>query len=230
MMDCKQFREVLDCYVDGELSADAMASAGAHLRECRACALANERLNTLRRQVRDAVAAHVPPPDLQHRVRRSLRPALLRGIMGPQPLGVRFVQAAVIFLGIALWLGVVNASSIQDTVIGVVDQAIVHLANPKTVVLQATVMCRDCELKHRHGERTMCERIGHHGAIVTSDGRIWNVVEQPASHDLIYDNSLLGRKVRVRARLFRDAGSIAVESYHILSHFEARAARLSASS
>lgn len=230
MMDCKQFREVLDCYVDGELSADATAAAGAHVRECRACGLAAERLNTLRRQVRDAVTAYVPPPDLQHRVRRSLRPSLLRGVMGHRSLGIRFAQAAVIFLAIALWLGVVNAARIQEAVIGVVDQAIVHLADPKTVVLQATVMCRDCELKHRHGERTICERIGHHGAIVTSDGRIWNIVEQPASHDLIYDNALLGRKVRVRARLFRDAGSIAVGTYQILSHSEARAARLSASS
>jgi hypothetical protein len=114
--------------------------------------------------------------------------------------------------------------------IDLADQAIVHLADPKTVELRATVICRDCELKHRHGERTMCQRIGHHGAIVTSDGRIWNIVEQPASHDLIHNNSLLGRTVRLRARLFRDAGSIAVESYQILSHSEARAARLSASS
>lgn len=232
MMDCKQFREVLDCYVDGELSAGAMAAAGAHVRECGACALAHERLNTLRQHVRDAVAAHVPPSDLQHRVRRSLRPALLRGVMGPQSLGVRFAQAAAISLGIALWLGVMNAWRIQDAVIGAVDQAIVHLASPKTVVLQATIMCRDCELKHRHGEQTICARIGHHGAIVTSDGRIWNIVEQPGSRDLIYDKSLLGRNVRLRAKLFRDAGSIAVESYEILSHSEAqrRVARAATSS
>jgi hypothetical protein len=101
------------------------------------------------------------------------------------------------------------------------DEAIVQLSDPKTVVLNATVLCRDCELKHRHGERTICDRIGHHGAIVTSDGRIWNIVEQPGSHDLIYDNSLLGRKVRVRAKLFRDVGSIAVETYQILRHSEA---------
>lgn len=219
MMDCKQFREVLDCYVDGELSAGATAAASAHVRECRACALTHERLNTLRRHVRSAVTAHLPSPDLQHLVRRSLRPRSLSRLRGHR----RFALAAVVFFVLGLGLGVANAPRIQHAAVGVLDQAIVHLADPTTVVLQATVLCRDCELKHRRGEQTHCARIGHHGAIVTSDGRIWNIVEQPASRDLIHNNSLLGKRVRVRARLLRDAGSIVIETYQILSGSDARA-------
>jgi hypothetical protein len=144
--------------------------------------------------------------------------------VGHRSIGFRFVQAAAIVLAIgAAWL-FVNALNIREAVIGTMDKAIVQLSDPETVVLNATVLCRDCELKHRYGERTMCDRIGHHGAIVSIDGRIWNIVEQPGSHDLIYDNSLLGRKVRVRAKLFRDAGTIAVETYQILRHSEAYAA------
>src|SRR5438093_3447302 len=37
-MDCKTFREALDCYVDGELSAEARTAAETHRRECARCA------------------------------------------------------------------------------------------------------------------------------------------------------------------------------------------------
>ena len=56
----------------------------------------------------------------------------------------------------------------------------------------------------------------------TTDGRIWNIVEQRASADLIHDNALLGRKVEGRARFFRRAGAIEMESYRV----EGRAANL----
>lgn len=62
----------------------------------------------------------------------------------------------------------------------------------------------------------LCGRIGHHGAIETHDGRIWNIVEQPASADLIHDNALLGKTMRLRARLFREAGSLTVATYTIV--------------
>ena len=57
--------------------------------------------------------------------------------------------------------------------------------------------------------------IGHHGAIATIDGRIWNIVDERASADLIHDNALLGRTVQVRARFFRRAGAIEIESYRV---------------
>jgi len=50
------------------------------------------------------------------------------------------------------------------------DRAVVQLASPTKVVLEWKLVCRDCELEARHGERAMCRRIGHHGAIATSDG------------------------------------------------------------
>ena len=37
MMDCKNLRELLDLYVDGELSPEAKVQAETHLAECRSC-------------------------------------------------------------------------------------------------------------------------------------------------------------------------------------------------
>jgi len=89
-------------------------------------------------------------------------------------------------------------------------------ASSGTIEIEGTVVCRDCELSEVSGEKVMCNRTGHRGAIATDDGRIWNIVEQPGSTDLVHDSALLGKTVRLRARLFRRAGSLAVDSYTIV--------------
>src|SRR5712692_3338677 len=71
MMDCKHLREVLDLYVDGELSPEATVQAEAHLAECHACRRAANRLQGLRQAVKAAVSQYQPAPQLAHRVRRS---------------------------------------------------------------------------------------------------------------------------------------------------------------
>src|SRR5258708_5558850 len=64
VMDCKKLREVLDAYVDRELSADAMAQADAHIAECGACRRAVEGLCRLREAVRVAAGNPEPSPEL----------------------------------------------------------------------------------------------------------------------------------------------------------------------
>jgi hypothetical protein len=59
----------------------------------------------------------------------------------------------------------------------------------------------------------MCPLTGHHGSIVTRDGRIWNILEGEKSQDLIHNSSLLGRRVRIEGRIYRKAGSLAVSGY-----------------
>ena len=59
MMDCKKLREVLDAYVDRELSVDATAQAEAHIAECNACRRAVENLARLR----EATACTTPALD-----------------------------------------------------------------------------------------------------------------------------------------------------------------------
>src|SRR5712692_9378891 len=64
-MDCKQMREAMDLYVDGELSAEATAAAGLHLSECAACRGVERKLLLLREGVKAAVTQHRPPEELQ---------------------------------------------------------------------------------------------------------------------------------------------------------------------
>ena len=73
-MDCKEFRESLDLYVDGELSADAMAAASVHLNECPACHRAKEELLRLRLALKSVVAQHQPPPNLVYHIHHFFLP------------------------------------------------------------------------------------------------------------------------------------------------------------
>src|SRR5260370_11572900 len=74
MMDCKKLREVLDAYVDGELSADAAAQAEGHIAECGACRRAVEGLTKLREAVKTAAGKPEAPVELTERVRGSVSP------------------------------------------------------------------------------------------------------------------------------------------------------------
>jgi hypothetical protein len=72
-MDCKEFREILDLYVDQELSPGALGAAQTHLNECHSCRRAEEQLLRLRVAMKLAVSQHQPPPDLANVVQRITR-------------------------------------------------------------------------------------------------------------------------------------------------------------
>lgn len=73
-MDCKEFRESLDLYVDGELTAQASLSARAHLDVCTACRRVERQLAALRRAVKRVVNQHEPPSELTHDVFAIIKP------------------------------------------------------------------------------------------------------------------------------------------------------------
>lgn len=72
-MDCKELRELLDLYIDGELSAAATGEARVHLTECASCARTEAQLRRLRGMLKRAVLRHEPPPELEAEVLRSVR-------------------------------------------------------------------------------------------------------------------------------------------------------------
>src|SRR5260370_17672837 len=74
MMDCRKLREVLDAYVDRELSADAAAQAEEHIAECGACRRAVQGLTRLREAVQTAAGKPETPVELIERVRGSVSP------------------------------------------------------------------------------------------------------------------------------------------------------------
>ena len=205
-MDCKEIREVLDLYVDRELSADAAASASVHLNECASCRRVHQELLRLRRGVKLALAQHQPPPDLAHRIHSRLS-SPWRRVLAP---------ALVIFFALVFLAGLGRISSARVHVANAMERIAFHLDTPRTLVLEGQVVCRDCELHDMYGAASMCRLKGHHGALKTPDGKIWNLMEGERAEQLIHNALLLGKKARIRGRLYRRAGCLEVESYELL--------------
>ncbi len=91
-----------------------------------------------------------------------------------------------------------------------------HLDPPRLVELEGQLVCRDCELKMLYGAKTMCLLKGHRGALETADGKIWNLMEGELTEALIHDESLRGKTIHLRGKIYRRAGCVEVESYRIL--------------
>ena len=72
-MDCRDFRERLDRYVDGELSGADVEEARAHLKGCASCAKAEAGLRHLRSSLKRVVNRHQPPRELESEVLSAVR-------------------------------------------------------------------------------------------------------------------------------------------------------------
>jgi hypothetical protein len=216
MMNCKQFRESIDCYLDGELSVEASAAADAHRKECQPCDRAMARLQEIKAAVRRTVSVATPPSDLDARIRAAVgspwtRPLDAMRWFAPRRRAFALAAAAVIILAVT----VSTRAPIGISAANAMDRLALRLDDSSPVVLEGTILCRDCELEHRYGVKASCNVVGHHGAIATADGRIWNIVEQRTSTTLIHDESLLGRTIVVRGRLFRNSRALVIESYEL---------------
>lgn len=207
MMDCKKLREVLDLYVDHELAPDAMAQAHVHIAECGACRRAVDDLRRLREAIRTAVGKPDPSPELCERVRGWIQPRWY------QVAAVQALAAALVLAGLLALL----VPSVRGDVATALDYFSRSLDNsPRQVVMEGTLLCRDQQLAKQYGYRPMCRITGHHGWLVTSDGRFWGILEGDVAQELIHNSSLLGRRVKIEGRIFRKAGSIEVSSYQLL--------------
>lgn len=203
MMDCKRLREVMDLYVDSELSEEAATQVRAHMRECAPCRSALEALFRLRAAVRTAAGNPQPSAQLVARVRNLIAPRWYR--RGP-------ARALALGLAAAILLAFFSPG-IRGTASTGLDRLSHTLDDSRHVALEGVVLCRDCELARRYGYHAKCSVNGHQGWLATADGRLWSILEGDAAHPLLHDTTFLGKRVRVQGRIFRKAGSIEVSSY-----------------
>ena len=206
MMDCKNIREILDLYVDGELSPEAAVHAETHLAECAACRNTVARLNRLRQAVKTAVGQYQPPSQLVAQVRQSTVFQWKRA--------TTWVLAAATVLLVAV-LGLIS-SQVRATVADGLEVVAFHLDDSRATVMEGKLLCRDCLLKDEYGYNAMCPTRGHHGTLQTKDGKIWQILDGEASEELIHNSKLLGKTVRIHGRCFRRASSVEVDSYEVL--------------
>lgn len=206
MMDCKNIREILDLYIDGELSPEATIQAEAHLAECPACRNTVAGLNRLRQAVRTAVGQYQPTSQLLDRVRQSTISPWRR------PRTWVSIAATVLLLtGVSLYIPQIRAAVANG-----LEVAAFHLDDSRATVMEGKLLCRDCLLKEQYGYHAMCPSRGHHTSLQTKDGKIWHILDGDASEELIHNSKLLGRTIRIHGRCFRRASSVEVDSYELL--------------
>ena len=73
-MDCKEFRQLLDLYVDDELGPDASYSARQHVEACGSCRRAVTQVLLLRRTLKRVLGSWEPPKNLVSRVEKIAQP------------------------------------------------------------------------------------------------------------------------------------------------------------
>ncbi len=205
MMDCKEFREAMDLYLDGELAEEAVTAADLHLGECMRCRRAYERLRELRARLREAVRADSMPATLEARIRAQLFPAWRTAWAA---------ALALLLLAGLIWAGLNPAT--RGYAAGAMESVAFRLDPPRVVELEGQLICRDCELKTLYGAGTMCLLKGHRAALKTADGKIWNLMEGEHTEALLHDESFRGRSVHIRGKLYRRAGCVEVQSYRVL--------------
>jgi hypothetical protein len=186
-----------------------MAVADHHRADCPAC----DRLATTARDLKTAVKRTVDAMPLPDGLEGRIRLATARRWTRPRV----WRPAAVAALVLMVLAGVGMRGHVETDAANAMDQLALRLDGSSEVVLHGVLLCRDCELEHRYGIEAPCRKIGHHGAIATADGRIWNLVEQKAATELIHNESLLGRQLVVHGRMFRGARALVIDTYQFQS-------------
>src|SRR5713101_6528220 len=132
MMDCKKLREVLDAYVDRELSPDAAAQAEVHIAECGSCRRAVEALTKLRQAVKSAAGEPKAPAQLVEHVRNTFSPRWHRATV-IQAIAATLVLAGVLTLFVPMVRGAAATA---------LDFLSLKLDDTRQVVLEGKLICR----------------------------------------------------------------------------------------
>lgn len=78
------------------------------------------------------------------------------------------------------------------------------------------MVCLGCTLKKEKGAQAQCSVYGHKNAIRTGNGKIWTILENDASNELINSHEYGGKEVEITGKKFIDAQIVEVESFKII--------------
>lgn len=83
--------------------------------------------------------------------------------------------------------------------------------NSEAETFQATVICLGCTLKKTQGAKAQCSLYGHVNALKTADDKIWTILENDTSVELINSHEYAGKKVEITGKKFSGSQVIEIE-------------------
>lgn len=86
----------------------------------------------------------------------------------------------------------------------------------ETVTFQAKVICLGCTLKKEQSAKAQCSLYGHTQALMTEDDKIWTILENDTSTELINSHEYKGKKVEITGKKFIGTQIIEIESFKVI--------------
>ena len=87
-------------------------------------------------------------------------------------------------------------------------------------IIKGKVVCQGCTLKKEKGAKAQCSIYGHINAIKTKDGKIWTILENDKSTELINNHDYAGKDIEIKGKKFAEAQIIEVDTFKVLSEGE----------
>ena len=84
-------------------------------------------------------------------------------------------------------------------------------------IIKGKVICQGCTLKKEKQAKAQCSIYGHINAIRAEDGKIWTILENDKSTELINNHDYTGNDIEIKGRKIKEAQTIEVESFKVLS-------------
>ena len=136
-MNCAEWREKLDAYVDSEMPPQEQAAVEEHLRICKDCTAEVLARMQMKRATRAAAAMRfTPPAELRQKIQRSVVPRKARPAFWLSPA---FGVAVALVLVVAVSaLVLARRSAREQAVASLVDMHVAALASPNPVDVVST--------------------------------------------------------------------------------------------
>ena len=87
-------------------------------------------------------------------------------------------------------------------------------------IIKGKVICQGCTLKKEKQAKAQCSIYGHINAIKTKDGKIWTILENDKSTELINNHDYAGKDIEIKCKKFAEAQIIEVNTFKVLSEEE----------
>jgi anti-sigma factor RsiW len=160
-MDCAQFKQLSEAYIDGELELSRVLELEAHLESCSACKSLAEATIEFRNSVRMNSPRHVAPPELRGKIRAALRRECRPDFGWIRPLArpALYAAAAILVFALGVWARTI-ISHWRDQ--GLVAEAV----SDHTRSLLADHMLDIASSEQATIERWLIEKLGYSPRIV----------------------------------------------------------------
>ena len=123
-----------------------------------------------------------------------------------------FVVLSVLFFH--LWIGEASA---HCGMCGMGEEDKVEaVTKASPVTLKAKVICLGCSLKKEQGANAQCSVYGHQHALKTEDGKIWTILENDISTELINSHEYAGKEIEIAGKIFGSTQIIEIESFKLV--------------